>query len=95
MIWEVFNDSPGTLITVSTAAESPDVGSVGVLAGVSTGLLSSDCTLDNSSETELDVSLIVHAGKSSNPQNKKNRLVILFTFISIFTSHAAISTESI
>ena len=89
MIWEGLDGFPGKLAAVSTAVESSDAGSVVVPVGDSAGMLSSDCTLDNSSEPELAVSLVVHAGKSSNPQNKQNRLVILFTLVFIFTSHTA------
>ena len=89
MIWEGFDDSPGKLAAVSTAEKSSDVGSVGVPVGASAGMLSSDCTLDNSSEPELAVSLAVHAGNSNNPQSKQDQLMIRFTKISIFSSHAA------
>lgn len=88
MIWEGFDDSPGKLAAVSTAEKSSDASSVGVPLGASAGMLSSDCVLYNSSEPELAVSLAVHAGNSNNLQSKQDQLIIRFTLISIFTSHA-------
>lgn len=95
VIWEGFDDSPGKLAAVSKAEKSSDAGSVGVPVGASAGMLSSDCTLDNFSEPELAVFLVVHADKSNNPQSKQDKLMIRFTLISIFNPHVVISAESI
>lgn len=72
--------SLSTLVVVSAAEKGFASVSVGVLVGISFR----DCAEKNSSKLELTVSLVVHAGKSNNPQSRQNRLVILFTLISIF-----------
>lgn len=72
--------SLSTLVVVSAAEKGFASVSVGVLVGISFR----DCAEKNSSKPELTVSLDVHAGKSNNPQSRQNRLVILFTLISIF-----------
>lgn len=78
--------SLSTLVVVSAAEKGFASVSVGVLVGISFR----DCAEKNSSKLELTVSLVVHAGKSNNPQMQTKQTGDSFHFnFNILPPHAA------